>query len=119
MASKIILRYLDGKDKTSLLSEVLDLSDLEETIEAVRKPQGKDRADFNIAIKPNASMFVRRDDDGVTTDPLLVLSLVERLHEKGYTNISVVESSNAYELTFTNRNPITAMTAMDLNGGVH
>jgi len=48
MPSKIILRYLDGKDKISLLNEVLDLSDFEETIEAVRKSQGKDRADFNI-----------------------------------------------------------------------
>lgn len=119
MSSKIVLRYLDGKDKISLLNEVLDLSDFEDTLETVRQSLGKDRADFKISIKPNASMFVRRDDDGVTTDPLLVLALVERLHEKGYPNISVVESSNAYGLTYTNRNPVTVMTAMGLNGGVH
>lgn len=119
MSSKIVLRYLDGKDKISLLNEVLDLSGFEDSIEAVRTSLGKERDDFNIAIKPNASMFVRRDDDGVTTDPFLVLALVERLHVKGYTNINVVESSNAYELTFSNRNPITVMTAMGLNGGVH
>ena len=119
MSSKIVLRYLDGKDKISLLNEVLNLSGFEDAIEAVRTSLGKERDDFNIAIKPNASMFVRRDDDGVTTDPLLVLALVEGLHEKGYSNINVVESSNAYELTFSNRNPITVMTAMGLNGGVH
>lgn len=48
-----------------------------------------------------------------------MLALVEYLHAKGYPNISVVECSNAYELTFSNRNPITVMTAMGLNGGVH
>ncbi|MFC1888613.1 DUF362 domain-containing protein [Thermodesulfobacteriota bacterium] len=85
----------------------------------MRTSLGKERDDFNITIKPNASMFVRRDDNGVTTDPFLVLALVERLHRKGYPNINVVESSNAYDVTFSNRNPITVMTAMGLNGGVH
>ena len=119
MSSKIVLRYLDGKDKITLLNEVLDLSGFDDTLEAVRSSLGRERDAFNIAIKPNASMFVRRDDDGVTTDPLLVLALVERLHGKGYRNINVVESSNAYDMTFSNRNPITVMTAMGLNGGVH
>jgi len=119
MASKVVLRYLDGKDKISLLNDVLDLSGFEKAIETVRMSLGKERDDFNIAIKPNASMFIRRDDNGVTTDPLLVLALVERLHDKGYTNLSVVESSNLFELTLSNRNPITVMTAMGLNGGVH
>lgn len=119
MTSKVVLRYLDGKNKVELLNEVLDIASLEEELEAVRMSSNKASDDFSIAIKPNASMFVRRDDDGVTTDPLLVLALVGYLHEKGYPNISVVESSNAYELTYTDRNPITVMTAMGLNGGVH
>lgn len=119
MPSKVVLRYLDGKDKITLLNEVLDISGLERELETVKTSTGKAPEDFNIVIKPNASMFVRRDDDGVTTDPLLVLALVEYLHEKGYPNISVVESSNAYELTYSERNPVTVMTAMGLNGGVH
>jgi len=119
MSSKIVLRYLDGKDKIELLNEVLDVASFEAELEAVRKLKNKERNDFKIVIKPNASMFVRRDDDGVTTDPLLVLALVERLHEKGYPNINVVESSNAYQLTYTERNSVTVMTAMGLNGGVH
>lgn len=119
MASKVVLRYLDGRDKINLLNEVLDVSALEAELDAVRASAGKERHELKIAVKPNASMFVRRDDDGVTTDPLLVLALVERLHEKGFSNISVVESSNAYELTFSERNPVTVMTAMGLNGGVH
>jgi len=119
MTSKIVLRYLDGRDKIKLLNEVLDVAAFEAELETVRTSLKKERSDFKIAIKPNASMFVRRDDDGVTTDPLLVLALVERLHEKGYSNISVVESSNAYQLTYTERNSVTVMTAMGLNGGVH
>jgi uncharacterized protein (DUF362 family) len=119
MASKVVLRYLDGKDKIALLKDVLDIAELEKELEAVRTATNKTVEAFSIAVKPNASMFVRRDDDGVTTDPLLVLALVEYLHEKGYPNISVVESSNAYELTYSERNPITVMTAMGLNGGVH
>ena len=117
--SKVVLRYLDGKDKIRLLNDVLDLAGLENELETMRTSLGKEPDKLKISIKPNASMFVRRDDDGVTTDPLLVLALVEYLHEKGYSNISVVESSNAYELTYTERNPITVMTAMGLNGGVH
>lgn len=119
MSSKVVLRYLDGRDKISLLNEVMDIAGFEAELEAVRRSLGKERPDFKIAIKPNASMFVRRDDDGVTTDPLLVLALVERLHGKGYTDICVAETSNAYALTFSNRDPVTVMTAMGLNGGVH
>ncbi|MDD9305005.1 MAG: DUF362 domain-containing protein [Desulfobacter sp.] len=119
MTTKVVLRYLDGKDKITLLNDVLDIAGLEKELERVKSANKKSLDDFNIAIKPNASMFVRRDDDGVTTDPLLVLALVEYLHKKGYPNISVVESSNAYELTYTERNPVTVMTAMGLNGGVH
>ncbi len=119
MSSKIVLRYLDGRDKIKLLNEVLGVAAFETELEAVRETLKKEKGDFKIVIKPNASMFVRRDDDGVTTDPLLVLALVERLHEKGYPNISVVESSNAYQLTYTERNSVTVMTAMGLNGGVH
>lgn len=119
MVTKIVLRYLDGKDKVSLLNDVLDLACIEAAIEKKRLATGKERENFRIAIKPNASMFVRRDDEGVTTDPILTLALVERLVEKGYPNVSIVESNNAYDLTFSNRNPITAMTAMGLNGGVH
>lgn len=119
MATKVVLRYQDGKDKITLLNEVLDLSGLVKELEKVRNTAGKEPEDFTIAIKPNASMFVRRDDDGVTTDPLLVLALVEYLYGKGYPNIAVVESSNAYALTYTERESLTVMTAMGLNGGVH
>ncbi len=119
MKSKVVLRYLDGRDKVSLLNEVLDIAGFEAELEAVRKSLRKTKSGLRIAIKPNASMFVRRDDDGVTTDAVLVLALVERLHEKGYKDISIVESSNAYEVTFSERNPVTVMTAMGFNGGVH
>jgi len=119
MPSKVVLRYLDGKDKIALLNEVLDIAGLEAALEAVCREKAKARTELKIVIKPNAAMFVRRDDDGTTTDPLLVLALVEHLIAKGYPDVSVAESSNAYELTFSNRNPITVMTAMGLNGGVH
>ncbi len=119
MATKIVLRYLDGKDKVTLLNEVIARAGLEGELEAVRKRSKKQKKNFTIAIKPNASMFVRRDDDGVTTDPVLVLALVEWLHERGYADIMVVESPNAYGVTYTERNPVTIMTAMGLNGGRH
>lgn len=119
MAFPVVLRYLDGSDKVSLLSQVLDLAGLGAALEKSCEKTDKDPEDFKIVIKPNASMFVRRDDNGVTTDPVLVLALVTWLHEKGYPNIAVAESANAYELTYSNRDPIIVMTAMGLNGGVH
>jgi hypothetical protein len=62
---KIVLRYLDGRDKVALLNQVLDAAGLEAELKTVRKSLRKERGDLKIAIKPNASMFVRRDDDGV------------------------------------------------------
>jgi len=70
MSAKVVLRYLDGQDKVALLNQVLDLAGLEGELENERLKLDKSRTEFKIAIKPNASMFVRRDDDGTTTDPL-------------------------------------------------
>ncbi|MFA6032951.1 MAG: DUF362 domain-containing protein [Myxococcota bacterium] len=119
MASKVVLRYLDGRDKITLLNQVLDVAGFEKALEERLAATGKPRAEFGVVIKPNASMYIRKDEDGVTTDAVLVLALIERLHEKGFSKISVVESSNLYQAGFENRNPVTVMAAMGLAGGMH
>lgn len=118
MENTVVLRYLDGKNKVALLNEVLDRVRLEDAIEGLRKQTGRNKDDFRIVIKPNASMFIRRDEDGVTTDPILVLALVERLLFAGYGNVTLVESSNLYEAGFANREPVRVMAEQGMAGGV-
>jgi uncharacterized protein (DUF362 family) len=117
--NKVVLRYLDGKDKIRLLYEVLETARFEQALEARRLDSGTSKANFDIVIKPNASMYIRRDEDGVTTDAILVLALVEWLAARGYAKVRLVESSNLYEAGFKNREPVMVMTALGLAGGWH
>jgi uncharacterized protein (DUF362 family) len=116
--TKIVLRYLDGRDKVTLLKDVLDTADFNRCLEEAREKSGNSKAEFRVAIKPNASMYIRRDEDGVVTDPVLVLALVERILAMGYKNVCLVESSNLYSAGFENRSPIVVMAEMGLAGGL-
>ena len=117
--NKVVLRYLDGNDKISLLYRVMEIARLEQAIESARRSAGKSKSEFGIVIKPNASMYIRRDEDGVTTDAALVLALVEWLAARGYATVRLVESSNLYQAGFKNREPVMVMAALGLAGGRH
>ncbi len=118
MQNTVVLRYLDGGNKVELLNDVLDRAGLEGRAEAARRASGRSREEFRVVIKPNASMFIRRDEEGVTTDPVLVLALVERLIAAGFVNVALVESSNLYAAGFENREPVRVMAEQGMAGGV-
>jgi hypothetical protein len=92
-----------GLDKYSLLEKVLDQARFWEVLEREWKKSGKGKEDFQIAVKPNMAMMLRRSDVGVYTDPFLVIHLLRLLIKKGFTCLAVVESRNLYNAWFENR----------------
>src|SRR3990172_1575337 len=64
---------------------------------------GKTKSDFLIAVKPNLMMFYSKEDMSVITEPALVEHLINKMAEKGFTNIALVESQNVYGNWFRNR----------------
>ncbi|MEW5735148.1 MAG: DUF362 domain-containing protein [Thermodesulfobacteriota bacterium] len=92
-----------SRDKFSLLEEVLANSKFFETLEEAWAKSGKPKNEFIVAVKPNLSMALRRNDVGVYTDPFLVIHLLRLLLKRGFANLRVVESQNLYGNWFTNR----------------
>lgn len=90
-------------DKYALLEETLAQSRFFEVLEKEFLSSGKARADFSIAVKPNLSMLLRRDDVGVYTDTFLVIHLLRLLLKRGFTNLCVVETQNLYGNWFEKR----------------
>jgi len=54
-------------------------------------------------VKPNIMMFYSKDDMSVITEPGLVEHLIDKIAEKGYSNIAVVESQNVFGNWFDKR----------------
>ncbi|MBI5843063.1 MAG: DUF362 domain-containing protein [Deltaproteobacteria bacterium] len=105
MEESIVAALTDhGKgDKYALLEETLAQSRFFETLDDEFSRSGKAKADFMVAVKPNLSMMLRRDDVGVYTDSFLVIHLLRLLLLRGYTNLCVVESQNLYGNWFERR----------------
>jgi len=59
---------------------------------------GKRKEEFRIAIKPNFMCTPYKTDISVYTDPELVEHLIEMIRDKGYRDISVVESQMVWSL---------------------
>lgn len=99
-----VVAYTDNEaTKYSLLERVLEESLFFELLEQRTKDSRRKKKDFKIVIKPNITMLLRRSDDGTYTDPFLVIHLLRLLLQKGYTNLTLVESQNFYGEWFTNR----------------
>jgi uncharacterized protein (DUF362 family) len=106
MKTRVIIvntREEDDSDKFSALDEAIKKANFWKTLETKWKDSGKDKEHFSIAIKPNIMMFYSKSDMSVITDPELVEHLIDRMHERGFTNIAVVESQNVYGNWFKNR----------------
>jgi len=93
-------------DKFSKLDRAIKNGDLWAELEKMCEEKGKSPGDLRILIKPNISMCVRREDDGVYSDPELVLHLIARLMEQGYSRVTVGESRNLYGNWYNNREVI-------------
>jgi uncharacterized protein (DUF362 family) len=90
-----------GTDKFRLLESALNEAGLWQSLEAARQNASLAQDDFRILIKPDLALF---DQGGTTgTDPELVEHLIDLLHERGYSEVTVGEGQNSFDLWLENR----------------
>jgi uncharacterized protein (DUF362 family) len=94
---------LKGDDKFDLLNRVLNDSGFDEVLEERFKESGKSKEDFSVVIKPNFMYMHSKKDHSTFTDPVLVEALVDRIYDKGYRNISLVEAQSTLGNYYKNR----------------
>lgn len=94
---------IKGDDKFEVLNRVLEEAGffgiLEERLEETEKP----REDFSVVIKPNFMFMHSKKDISTYTDPELVEALINKIAERGYTNIAIVESQSTLGNYYNNR----------------
>jgi uncharacterized protein (DUF362 family) len=91
----------ENKDKQILLDDVLKRSGFWSLLEGTRLHANVDKDHFQIVIKPDLNAFELTGSNA--TDPQLVESLIDQLHERGYTQVVVAESRNSFDLWLENR----------------
>jgi len=102
-AALVVINKDNGEGRFALLDKTLQESGFWETIERALVASGKSRNDFRVVVKSNISMLIRRADDGIYTDPLLVRHFFLRLAERGFSNLAVTDAQNLYGGYYLNR----------------
>lgn len=98
-----IVASIKNDNKFAALDEVLMLTKFYDTIDKYLTASGKSIEDFSIVIKPNFMFAYSKYDKTTFTDPELVEYLIEKIHERGFSNIAVVEAQSAYGNCYKNR----------------
>jgi uncharacterized protein (DUF362 family) len=97
----------DDSDRFDVLDDVIERAGFWDRLEERLERSERSKADFLVAIKPNLMMFYSRADMSVITEPALVEHLIDRLIDRGFTNVALVESQNVYGNWFENREVTT------------
>jgi uncharacterized protein (DUF362 family) len=105
------------EDRFRALDRVIEATGFMAALAKAQVESGKSNDEFSIVIKPNFSFMYSLSDISTFTDPRLVEHLVDRIYEKGYRNISVVEAQSTYTVFFTNRDVPTLARYIGLKGG--
>ena len=92
-----------NEDKITALNRVLEETGFYDILERKWKDSGKKKEHFLIAVKPNLMMTYNKIDESTYTDPKLVEHLLNKLNEREYTRLALVESRNTYGLYFKKR----------------
>ena len=93
----------DDSDRFAILEQTIQEAGFWDRLEECYIKSGITKKDFLVAIKPNLMMFYSKNDMNVITEPALVEHLINKIVEKGYTNIALVESQNVYGNWFKDR----------------
>jgi uncharacterized protein (DUF362 family) len=83
-------------DKRRALDQVIEAAGFWGALERRRAAVGKSAAELLIALKPNFMFMYSPEDRSTFTDPALVEHLIDRMCERGYRNIALVEAQSAY-----------------------
>jgi uncharacterized protein (DUF362 family) len=94
---------LSGESKLDLLDNVLLQSGFYDVLEEKSRNSGKQKEDFKVVIKPNFMFCHHKKDISSYTDPELVEALVDRIYERGFTNITLVEAQSTLGNYYANR----------------
>ena len=109
-----------GTDRFASLDRVMEATGffdvLERAFEKVREGKQKTRETFSIVIKPNFSFMYSLTDISTFTDPALVEYLIDRIYDRGFRNITVVEAQSTYATFFKNRDVRTLARYIGLLG---
>lgn len=100
---EVTVASIRDEDKVAALDRVLAETGFMELLEQHLARTGKSRAEFSIVIKPNFMFAYDQADRSTYTDPELVGQLVERVREKGFEKIAVVEAQSTYGEYFDRR----------------
>lgn len=98
-----VLEIYNSSEKFDVLDKVIEESGFFQVLEKTLSNSGKSRQDFSITIKPNFMFFYSLKDKTTYTDPALVEHLVEKMYEKGFRNIKIVEARSTLSVFFDNR----------------
>ncbi len=96
-----VVAIRSNKDKYRLLDEVLRTSGFWPQLEEKRTLLDVEKEKFNILVKPDFNGFELTGS--TATDPQLVEYLIDRLHERRYTTVTVAESRNSFDRWLENR----------------
>lgn len=94
---------LTGKDKFEVLDQVLAQTGFFEILERRFQEVGKPREDFSVVVKPNFMFMHAKKDRTSYTDPELVEALIDKIVDRGFTKVSVVESQSTFGNYYENR----------------
>ncbi len=92
-----------GPDKFKLLDEVLDKAGFFDVLDKHFAESGKSKEDFKVVIKPNFMFMHSKKDISTFTDPPLVEALIDRIYERGFINIIIVEAQSTLGNYYMNR----------------
>ncbi len=101
---------LKGEDKFDVLNRVLEETGFFEILETRFQDTGKSREDFSVVIKPNFMFMHSKTDISTYTDPELVEALIDKIVERGFPNIALVESQSTYGNYYRNREVLKVAT---------
>jgi uncharacterized protein (DUF362 family) len=92
-----------GEDKFGMLDSVLEQTKFFDILEKRLNDSGKSREDFSVVIKPNFMFMHSKKDISSFTDPELVEALINKIAERGFSNIAMVEAQSTLGNYYKNR----------------
>ncbi|MCD6162931.1 MAG: DUF362 domain-containing protein [candidate division Zixibacteria bacterium] len=97
---------LKGDDKFKTLDKVLGESGFFGILDRHFKQSGKTKDAFRVVIKPNFMFMHSKKDHSTYTDPALVEALIDKIAERGFSDITIVEAQSTLGNYYTNREVI-------------
>ena len=94
---------IKGDDKFAILDSVLEETGFFEVLEKHFKELGKSRENFSVVIKPNFMYMHSKKDISTYTDPELVEAFVDKIVDKGFLNVTLVEAQSTLGNYYENR----------------